>query len=144
MYEGVSKWITNGSKTAVMEVICFLCVSLGSSTIQVHGSLGRRRECSCSEGGFSSQNGDRAWGVYYRRAGFCCAFLCGQKDSMQRIFINKFFLFTAGSVCRVKRFIAGSWNSPKDVRKSPMMKRRCGSDWDKSQKISVLWVSTHW
>jgi hypothetical protein len=30
-------------------------------------------------------------------------FFCGQKDSMQRIFINKCFLFTVGSVCRVKR-----------------------------------------
>jgi hypothetical protein len=25
--------------------------------------------------------------------------LCGQKDSMQRIFIKKYFPFTAGSVC---------------------------------------------
>jgi hypothetical protein len=32
---------------------------------------------------------------------------CGQKDSMQRIFIKKCFLFTVGSVCRVKRFITG-------------------------------------
>jgi hypothetical protein len=30
---------------------------------------------------------------------------CGQKESMQRVFINKYFLFTVGSVCRVKRFI---------------------------------------
>jgi hypothetical protein len=40
--------------------------------------------------------------VYYWRAAFSCTF-CGQKDSMQRIFINKYFLFTLGSVCRVKR-----------------------------------------
>jgi hypothetical protein len=33
-------------------------------------------------------------------------FFCGQKDSMQRIFITKCFLFTVGSVCRVKRFAA--------------------------------------
>jgi hypothetical protein len=33
----------NGSKTAVMEVIGFLCVPLGSSTIQLHKSLGSRR-----------------------------------------------------------------------------------------------------
>ena len=30
-----------------------------------------------------------------------------QKNSMQRIFIKKSFLFTVGSVCRVKRFTAG-------------------------------------
>jgi hypothetical protein len=31
----------------------------------------------------------------------------GKKDSMQRIFIKKCFLFTVGSVCRVKRFHLG-------------------------------------
>jgi hypothetical protein len=44
-----------------MDVIGFLCVSLGSSTIHLHDSLGRRRACACSEAGFSSQNGDHAW-----------------------------------------------------------------------------------
>jgi hypothetical protein len=29
----VSKWVTNGSKTAVMDVTSFLCVSLGISTV---------------------------------------------------------------------------------------------------------------
>jgi hypothetical protein len=56
----VSKSVTNGSKTAVMDVIGFLCVSLGSSTVQLHDSLGSRRACACSQAGFSSQNGDRA------------------------------------------------------------------------------------
>jgi hypothetical protein len=36
--------------------------------------------------------------------------LCGQKDLTQRIFTKESFLFTMGSVCRVKR-----------------LKRRCGS-----------------
>jgi hypothetical protein len=40
-----------------MDVIGFLCVSLGSSTVQLHDSLCSRR--ACSEAGFSSQNGDR-------------------------------------------------------------------------------------
>jgi hypothetical protein len=31
--ERVSKQVTNGSKTAVMDVVSFLCVSLGSSTL---------------------------------------------------------------------------------------------------------------
>jgi hypothetical protein len=56
----VNKFVTNGSKTAVMDVIGFLCVSLGSNTVQLHSSLGSRRACLCSETGFSSQNGDRA------------------------------------------------------------------------------------
>jgi hypothetical protein len=108
-----------------MDVIGFLCVSLGSSTVQLHHSLGNRRPCACSEAGFSCQNGDRAWGVYYRRAAFCYAFFfCGQKDSMQRIFIKKCFLFTVGSVCRVKRFTTGWRNSLKVVRKSQVMPDR--------------------
>jgi hypothetical protein len=56
----VSKQVTNGSKTAVMDVIGFLYVSLGSSPVQFHDCLGRRRACACSEAGFSSQNGDNA------------------------------------------------------------------------------------
>jgi hypothetical protein len=52
----VSKQVTNGSKTAVMDVIGFLYVSLGSSTVQLHDSLGSRRAYTCSEAGFSSQN----------------------------------------------------------------------------------------
>jgi hypothetical protein len=70
----VSKQVTNGSKVAVMGVIGFLCVSLGSSTVQLHDSLGSRHAYACSEAGFSSQNGNHASGVYYQRAAFCCAF----------------------------------------------------------------------
>jgi hypothetical protein len=44
-----------------------------------------------------------------------CVF-CRQKDLMQRIIINKYFLFTVGSVCRVKWFTTGLRNSLKDVR----------------------------
>jgi hypothetical protein len=42
------------------------------------------------------------------------------KDSMQMIFIKKCFLFTVGSVCCVKLFIAGSRNSLNEFRKSQM------------------------
>jgi hypothetical protein len=37
----------------------FICVSLGSSTVKLHDSLGSRRARSCSEVGFRSQNGHR-------------------------------------------------------------------------------------
>jgi hypothetical protein len=90
----VNKQDINGSKTAVMDAIIFLYVSLSSSTVHLHDSLGSRRACSCSEAGFGSQNG-----VYYRKSGFCCDF-CEQKNSMQRIFIKTSFLFTDGSVSR--------------------------------------------
>jgi hypothetical protein len=42
MYEGVS---VNRSQ---MDVIGLLCVSLGSSTVQLHDSLGSRRTGACS------------------------------------------------------------------------------------------------
>jgi hypothetical protein len=32
--------VTNGSKTALMDAVGFLCVSLGSSTVQLHVSVG--------------------------------------------------------------------------------------------------------
>jgi hypothetical protein len=55
-----SKQVTNLSNTAVMNVLGFPCASLGSSTVQLHGSLDSRRACTCSEVGFSSKNENRA------------------------------------------------------------------------------------
>jgi hypothetical protein len=52
--------VSNGSKTADVDVIGFLCVSLGSSTVQLHDSLGSKRAGACSEASFSRQNGYRA------------------------------------------------------------------------------------
>jgi hypothetical protein len=132
----VSKYVINGSKTAVMDVIGFLCNSLGSSTVQRHESLGSRHACSCSEAGFSRQNGDRAWGVYYRRAAFCCAFLrvtwLYAKDIHKEIFPVR-----VGSVCPVKRFTSGWKNvSRKWLRQQPKDFCAVGVDalverWDK-------------
>jgi hypothetical protein len=51
----------------------------------------------------------------------CCVFLAGKRPQMQRMFIKKCFLFTAGSVCRVKGFTTESRNSLKDVRNSQIM-----------------------
>jgi hypothetical protein len=42
-----------------MDETIFLCVSLGSSTVQLHDSLGSKLHAHV-EAGFSSQNGDRA------------------------------------------------------------------------------------
>jgi hypothetical protein len=86
----VSKWITVGSKAFLMDVIGFLCASLGSSKVQLHDSLGSRCACACSEAHFSSQNGDRAR-VYYRRAAFYCVFFfwakgLGAKDIHTEMF----------------------------------------------------------
>jgi hypothetical protein len=105
-----------------MDVTGFLCVSVGSSTLQRHDSIGSRSVCACSEGGFSSKNGDRALGLYYRRIALFCVFY-GQNDSIQRIFIKKCFLFTVRSVCcvkaihnLVKKFSQGRSNVADDAR----------------------------
>jgi hypothetical protein len=45
-----------------MDVIGFLHVSLGIYRVQLHDSSGSRRACVGSEAGFSSQNGEGAWG----------------------------------------------------------------------------------
>jgi hypothetical protein len=115
-----------------MDVIGFLFVSLGSSTVQLHDSLSSRRACANSDAGFRSQKSDHAWGVYYRREAFCCVFFCGQKESMQRIFLNKCFMFTVGSVCPLKRFTTGwqtfrcwrrGWNGGAEVAETTMKRR---------------------
>jgi hypothetical protein len=110
-----------------MDVKGFLHVSLGSSTVQLHDGLGSRRACACSEAGLSNQNGDLALRIVLPKSRVLLCVFNGQKDSMQSIFIKKCFLLTVGSVCRVKRFTAGSRNSLKDVRNSQMMKGRCES-----------------
>jgi hypothetical protein len=51
-------------------------------------------------------------------------FFSGQKDSLQRIFIKKRFLFTVGSVCRVKRLTNESRNISLMTKR---LKRRCGT-----------------
>jgi hypothetical protein len=45
----------------------------------------------------------------YTTEAFCCTFVffVAKRDSMQRIYINKYFLFTLGSVCHIKRFKLG-------------------------------------
>jgi hypothetical protein len=113
-----------------MDVIGFLCVSLGNSTVRVHDSLrvGNRSACSHSKANFSRPNGDRSW-MYYRRAAFCFVFFW-----MQRIFIKKCFLFTVGSVRRIKRFTTGwqkfrwwrrGWSWGEEVAETTV-KRRTG------------------
>jgi hypothetical protein len=100
-----------------MDVIGFVCISL-----QLHDSLGSRRACPCLESDFSSQNGNLIWGIYYRRAKCCCAFVVGKRTTFCKGY--SCFLFMVRSVYRVKRFSTGSKNSLKDVRKSQMIPDR--------------------
>jgi hypothetical protein len=133
----VSKQATNASKTAVMDVIC--SVSVDSSTVQLHDSLGSRRACACSEAGFSSQNYDRAWVMYYRRTSFCCAFLRSKGLTAKDIHKEMFPVY--GGKC-LSRKAVHNWVANVSLMKR--WKRRCGSGWDNRQKSFVLRVSTHW
>jgi hypothetical protein len=115
-----------------VDVIGFLCAPLVSSTVQLIYSVGSRRACGSSDAGFSSENGERTWGVYYRRATSSCAFLfffCGQKNSVQRIFIKKYFLYKMGSIHRVSSSQLG-----REIRRwCPTRSPWCRSGWDNSQ-----------
>jgi hypothetical protein len=77
--------VTNGSKTAVMDIIGFLCVSLGSSTVQLNDSIGSRRAFLRSEAGFSSQNVDCSGREYYQRSAFSCEFFVGKRLNAKNI-----------------------------------------------------------
>jgi hypothetical protein len=76
-----------------MDVIGVLYVSLGSSTAQLHDSQRSRRACPFSDAGFSSQIGDRASGVYCRRAAFCCAIFVGKRNQCKNIHIEIFTVY---------------------------------------------------
>jgi hypothetical protein len=130
----VSKYVTNGSKTAVMAVISFLFVSAGSRTVQLHVSLGIRCPCACSEPDFGRQNGDCALRSILPKSSILLCVFCGHKDSIQRIFIQKCSLFRVGSVCRVKRFITGwqtfrwrrrGWNRGVEVSETTVRRLLC-------------------
>jgi hypothetical protein len=97
-----------------MDVIGFPCASLGSSTVQLHDSPGSRRACACSEAGFSSENGERAWGVYYWRAAFCCAFFLWEKRLNAKA-IHKEMFSVYGGKC-VSRKEVHNWVEKRGTR----------------------------
>jgi hypothetical protein len=64
--------------------------AIGSSTVQLHESLGSRRAYAYSEAGFSSKNGDLASRVYYRRAGSVVRFFRAKGLKAKDIHKEKF------------------------------------------------------
>jgi hypothetical protein len=56
----IIKHMAVSANRSQMKVISSLCISLGSSTVQLHDGLGSRRACTSSEASFSTQNGDCA------------------------------------------------------------------------------------
>jgi hypothetical protein len=62
-----------------MNVIGFLFVSLGSSTVQLHDSLGIRLACACSVAGFSSKMATVLEGILPKNSVLVCSFLLWAK-----------------------------------------------------------------
>jgi hypothetical protein len=89
-----------------MDVIGFLYVSLCGSTAQLHNSVDAHAHAHVQRL-VSVVKMVTMLEEYITEEQHSVAFFCVQKDSVQRIFINKCFLFTVGSICRVKRFTAG-------------------------------------
>jgi hypothetical protein len=99
-----------------MDVIGFLCVSLGNSTVQLHDSHVATVHAHVQRLVSVVKMATVLEGVLPKSKVLLCLF-CGQNDLMQRTFIEKYSLFRVESVCRVKRLTSVSRNSLKDVRK---------------------------
>jgi hypothetical protein len=131
----VSKWVTNGSKTAVMDVMCFLGVSVFRRTVQLHDSLGSRRACVCSEADFSSQNGDRAWMCTTEEQRFVVCFLFLWTKGLNTKDIHKEIFPVYGwkcILCKAVHVLARK--SPSTLESRRWCPARCGNGWDNSQK----------
>jgi hypothetical protein len=110
----VSKWDINGSKTVVMDVVGFACVSLGSSTVQLHDSLGRRRAYACSDAGFSSRNGGLVLrNILLKNSVLLRVFLSAKGLNAKDI--HKEVFPVHGGNCGIKWLTTGSRNFLKDV-----------------------------
>jgi hypothetical protein len=81
-----------------MDVIGFLCVSLGSSTVQLHDSLVTDAHAHIQRL-LSVVKMATVLEVYTTEEHHYVVHILWAKDSMQRIFIKKCSLFTVGSVC---------------------------------------------
>jgi hypothetical protein len=103
-----------------MGVIGFLCVSLGSSIVQLHDSLGSNVHAYVQRL-ISVVRMATMLEEYTVKEQCSVVRFCEQKDSMQRIFIKKCFLFVVRSICPIKLVTTGLRNSLKDVRKSQMI-----------------------
>jgi hypothetical protein len=96
-------------------------ISLGSSIIQLHESLGRSRACACSKISFSSQNGEHTWGAYCQRAEVCYAHFVRKRTQWKWYSWEMVRVFGGKCLSRKAVFTNGSRNSLKEVRMSQMM-----------------------
>jgi hypothetical protein len=81
-----------------------------------------------SQACFSSQNGDRVWGVYYRRAAYCCAFLWAKGLNAKDIHIE--IVPVHGGKC-LSRKAVHNWVANVSLM-TKRLKRRCESGWGNS------------
>jgi hypothetical protein len=149
LWERVSKQVTNRSKTVAMDVMGFLCVSLGSSRVQLHDSLGTSCTYACAEVGFSGQNRDHAREVCYQRAVRCCAFFFwGWVKGLNAKCIHKekFPVYCQKCLsCKVvHKWVEKFSQGRSKVTNDPPPSHWCGSGCDDNQKTSMLWILTHW
>jgi hypothetical protein len=106
--------------------------------IQLYGNLGNRSTCACSEAGFSSQIGDRAWGLSYRGAAFSLPFLDGKRIQCKGYSLKMFPVH--GGNCLSRKAV---YNWVENVSlMTKRLKRRCRSSWDNwysdGTNVSVL------
>jgi hypothetical protein len=83
-----------------MDVTDYLRVSLGSSTVQLHDSLGSRRACACSEASFDSMTTVLEKCNTEEQLSVVC--FCGQKNSMQKDIHKKMFSVYGGKCLSCK------------------------------------------
>jgi hypothetical protein len=122
-----------------MDVTCFLCVSLGSSTVHLHDSLADAHAHVQSLVSVVKM-ATVLEGCITKEQLSVVRFFCGQRGSMIRVSIKKYFSFTVGSVCRVKRFkTGGKYFADEEQVETDVRK------WLRQQsKSSMLRVSKHW
>jgi hypothetical protein len=110
-----------------MDVIGFLCASLGSSTVQLQDSGGSRLACACSEASFCSQNATVLVECTTEEQSSVVLFFVRAKGLNAKDIHKEILLFTVGSVCRVKRFTTGPRNVGNVSLMTKGLKRKCGS-----------------
>jgi hypothetical protein len=121
-----------------MGVIGFICVSLGSSTIQLLDSLGSTRACACSKAGFSSQNGHVLEHTIEEQRSV--VFLWTKGFNVKDIHKEMFPVY--GGKCLLHKAIH-NWMANVSLM-TKKLKRRCGSGRDNTRKTNMLLVLTHW
>jgi hypothetical protein len=114
-----------------MDVIGFLCVSLGGSTFQLRGSLGSKRPCAVLEVDCSSQNGDRAWGHTTEEQRSVLRFLRARGLSAKDIHKDMFPAY--GGKCLSHKAVHNCVENVSLMTKR--LKQRCRSGWDAVKRL---------